>query len=255
MRIEKKASPINNVEQWGLFAGPKKKSQWKNGRSAKETAKAWLATGEPAIPEDLKSTLDSCKLTRDIVVEVANPELPIRFDSYSGEPRNADVAFTGISDSKTVAVTIESKADEPFGNKLKKELKEAEKTKEKKPKSNKLQRGKNLLASILGVEGEAPEDVLNLRYQLFTATAGTLAYAKESGADVAVLLVHVFQTSATDDKKLRSNDDDFNAFLDHLRSCQPEAGQCGQLAGPFHFPESDYISYSIPLYIGKVVTQ
>src|SRR5690606_10274883 len=44
------------------------------------------------------------------------PERRIAFDSHAGEPRNADLAFVGVGPAGRVAVTIEAKADEPFGD-------------------------------------------------------------------------------------------------------------------------------------------
>jgi len=43
------------------------------------------------------------------------PEHQIRFDEHGGEPRNADLGFAGRTANAIVAVTIEAKADEPFG--------------------------------------------------------------------------------------------------------------------------------------------
>jgi len=34
---------INTVEEWGRLAGPAAVEQWKDGRSAKELAKSWIA--------------------------------------------------------------------------------------------------------------------------------------------------------------------------------------------------------------------
>lgn len=50
-----------------------------------------------------------------MVVDDVTPECRIRFDSLEGEPRNADLAFVGHTPAGVVAVTIEAKADETFG--------------------------------------------------------------------------------------------------------------------------------------------
>jgi hypothetical protein len=55
--------------------------------------------------------------------------------------------------------------------------------------------------------------ISGLRCQLLTAVAGTLLEAKAQRAATAVLVIHEFRTSATDDANLQSNADDLDEFL------------------------------------------
>lgn len=254
MRIEKRPTCIQSVKQWEDFAGPKQKKQWKPGRSAMETARAWMPGNKPSMPPGIRAILDSCDQTADLRVDVVHPECQIRFDKFRGEPRNADIAFSGKKGDVTVAVTVECKADEKFGETLHKQYGKAEKAKKQNPASRAVDRIENLCKGLFGIETDLLDEVASLRYQLLTATAGTLAYANEEGASVAVLLVHVFKTHATSDDKLLRNDTDYTEFLRRLHKTDPEAGKSGDLEGPFHLPGNDLYKDPVPLYVGKVVT-
>ena len=115
MRIEKDGKPILTVQDWRDYAPPKSPHHWVEGRSAYELAHAWCGTGEPAMPEALRLLLESREETLGFVPEVAFPQHRIPFDSFAGESRNADLALTGTTAMGKVAITIEAKADEPFG--------------------------------------------------------------------------------------------------------------------------------------------
>ena len=77
---------------------------------------AWIGTGTPSMPSAVRELLESVPATRGLLVEDVHPEHRIPFDARRGEPRNADLAFLGHAARGTVAVTIEGKADEPFGD-------------------------------------------------------------------------------------------------------------------------------------------
>ena len=115
MQLEKDGKSIVTVEDWHELAPPKSAHQWVKGRSAYELAHAWCGSGEPAMPEALRLLLESREETRGFVPDVARPEHRIPFDAFGGEPRNADLALTGSNALGRIAITIEAKADEPFG--------------------------------------------------------------------------------------------------------------------------------------------
>ncbi len=115
MRTLKNGQPITSVCDWESLAGPKADYQWAKGGSAFELAEAWCGSGTPAMPDALRQLLDSREETRGVTVDVVLPEHRIPFDSHGGEPRDADLAFVGETPTGKVAVTIDAKADEPFG--------------------------------------------------------------------------------------------------------------------------------------------
>ena len=57
MTIMKDGLPITSLGDWFDRAGPKSQGQWKDGRSAKETARAWLGTGSPSLPPEVEALL------------------------------------------------------------------------------------------------------------------------------------------------------------------------------------------------------
>lgn len=254
MRIEKSLRPIRTLEEWQFHAGPKSKKHWVPGRSAYETGRAWLGDGgAPSLPAEIRDLFDSSDLTRGFEAEVVYPEHPIRFDDFSGEPRNADLALVGHVGQKKVAVTIEAKADETFSNTLAKEMTLAQRAKEKNPASRKQARIESLIQGILGLPSESFQEVENLRYQLFTGVAGTLAWARETGAELAFFLVQVFETAKTQRKRLDRNETDFSEFVLALNRQSRSTVSSGRLHGPYHLRGSGHYAQPVPLLIGKIV--
>jgi len=256
MRIEKSGCPIRTLEEWRIHAGPKSEKHWVPGRSACETGRAWLGDGgAPSLPAEIRDLFDSSELTRGFEAEVVYPERQIRFDDFSGEPRNADLALFGHAGERKVAVTIEAKADEAFSNVLAKEMILARRAKEKNPASRKQERIESLIQGILGVSLESFREVEKLRYQLFTGVAGTLTWARETGAELAVFLIQVFETGKTQKKHLDRNEADFSEFILALNRGSPLPVLSGRLHGLYRLPGSGRYAQPMPLLIGKVVSK
>lgn len=253
MKIVSKDTEIHNIDDWFALAAPKgKERQWKEGKSAMETACAWIGNGKPTVPPDIRRVLDSADLSAKLKIDTVYPELVIPFDSYSGGTRNSDIAFVGTNPIGRVAVTVESKAGEPPGELIRKQ---AEIAAGKSEASNLETRLFQLLRGILKVAPDQLESVAHLRYQMLTAAAGTLTFAKNNGADLAVMLVHEFRTSVTKEADFERNEKDYHAFLEYLHRRHKNAGKAGNLNGPFHLPGGDKYTDPVPLYIGKVVTE
>jgi hypothetical protein len=162
---------------------------------------------------------------------------------------------------------VEAKADEPFGRTIAEELGEAR----KRPGTRFPERLDWLTSSLLGIPAfrnagglELSDAVPDLRYQLFTAVAGTLLEAQALQASTAVLLIHEFRTQATDDANLRDNAEALNRFLSLFYSHNggPDEAVClvhGEMLGPISLfkraiaglPE---IPSEIPFFVGKIRT-
>ena len=255
MRIfNDKDEPINSMADWEHLAGPKREYQWKRGRSAFELAHAWIGTGTPRMPDELRVLLESRPETSGLSVETVTPEKQIRFDQHPGGPRNADLAFVGRTATSTVAVTIEAKADEPFGVTVTQTLADALERLDSKPSSRGIERVADLVRAILPIRGEGLPAAGGLRYQLLTAAAGTLAYAREKAAAVAVLLIHEFLTDQTYDAKHVENARDYDAFLRRLRGVHPDAPETAPGLEWFTVPGTPLFTEGSRLLIGKVVT-
>ena len=57
--INKEGNPIRSLETWYRLAGPKREGQWKDGRSAKESANAWLEHTPACVPCEITQALHS----------------------------------------------------------------------------------------------------------------------------------------------------------------------------------------------------
>lgn len=259
----RKNQRITSVETWLSAAGPKgKEAQWVDYRSAKELARAWFPKpGDLTVPPELAALLGSHPFTTAASFDeaVGYPELRVRFDDLAGEPRNTDLAIVcnvaNAAGAQRVAISVEAKADESFGGRVSSAIEASEARRASGKASFGDRRARELLAAVLGSKAVSDPESRGLRYQLLTATAGALAFAKDQNADVAVLAVHEFVHGGgryTAVRKLEANAKAFDAFVLRLSN-----GGCshlpeGVLIGPYHVPGSPDIPASLPLLIGKM---
>lgn len=254
MRIIKNGNMISSIEDWKRFAPPKREDQWVEGRSAFELARAWCGSGIIEMPKELREILESREETSGLEVDVIIPEHRIIFDANGGEPRNADLAFVGSTANSTVAVTVEAKADEKFGNTVMETLSSSLERLMRNPHSRGVKRVEDLIRSLLAVRRKGQEEVGYLRYQLLTALAGTLAYATTQRASVAVMIVHEFVTKKTSPKKRKQNESDYYAFLERIGGEHITPDKISHLLGPFKIPGVPLFENPVPLLVGKVIS-
>lgn len=253
MRLHKGGVAISCVADWKRTAPPKADYQWVEGRSAYELAYAWCGGGAPAVPEELTALFDSRAETRGLVVDEALPEHRVSFDAHGGEPRNADLALIGRASGSKIAVTIEAKADESFGATVARTVADALERGIGNPRSRGVRRVEDLVRALLPTRGKGLPHVGDLRYQLLTATAGTLAYAASEHASLAVLIVHEFITDQTTDIRHANNVADLERFVRRLAGDQVSSVRGQSLLGPFSVPEASPFR-GIPLLIGKIAS-
>ncbi len=236
---------IHSVEDWFLIAPPKEKEKhWVDGRSAKELAKAWFPKPRhEETPREFKELLESRPEISGIEFEEAEPELVTHFDNCGGEGRNADLVLLGQANGKKILVSVEAKADEEFGLYATDHIR-----KRKMVEGSRVPERFSLMCQ--GLFARKEPEACDLRYQLLTATCGTLVEAEKRGADIAVFVIHEF-IGKTKDKKMRKNSDDLNRFIQVLSSGKAKSILPGQLLGPFYVPGNKYFPGKIPLYIGK----
>ncbi|WP_134703794.1 hypothetical protein [Ammoniphilus sp. YIM 78166] len=194
---------IDSIEAWLQYSPPAKKTQWQDGRSAKEFAKAWFRTGKAHLPDELLTLLESHQVTRRLEVEEAIPEKKTVLDNFRGNGRNHDMILIGKTQQDRIVISIEAKTDEPFGELIGKYLVRV--------KSN--SRSSRINQLSLAVFGHT--EVSNLRYQLLHAMAGTLIEAKKYGATQAILIVHELVTGKKGNRAKR-NDKDLSDFINAL---------------------------------------
>lgn len=249
--IEKDGHPLLTLSDWESRAGPKSANQWKDGRSAKESARAWLERSPQSVPLEVEETLTSHADFSPIEKWVAEPEARVPFDGLRGEPPNIDV-LVAIHDAMGPALlVVEAKADEPFGDTVSKTVARARARAEANPRSRGVERVEQLASAILGVAPTGLDEIGSIRYQLLTATAAGQAEAARRGMDRVALLVHEFVTDETTDEKHAANARSLSEFLERLGI--EEGVTAGSLVGPIRLAPSHLIPEPTPFYVGEAV--
>ncbi len=186
-----------------------------DGRSAKELAKAWFPSASALYaPEEFLALVNSSAILGSVKLCEGEPEVAVRFDRFGGETRNCDLLVRAVCEIGTIEISVEAKADEPFGKLIGESFDEGM---SRSPKSNVPNRICLLASAVLGRQ---VEDVRHLRYQLLHGTAAALSVAKQRGAIAALFVVHEFVTDCTDDARRRLNVDDLNNFIGVLNGTQ-----------------------------------
>ena len=191
----KKSARITNETEWFLVAPPKKGiKQWKDGYSAKELAK--YATSDGNLQKLLQSILEEIAFKTKgsfLGIPEAVTKLPKK-----GEGRNHDLLLF----NKDIIIGIEAKVNEEFGKKISEENEKAS--------GNKQGRIEELKKIVF--QKSSVQNVDELRYQLLTATGGTLLEAFNRNKSYCVFLVlsfHKFNEEANSDNKAA-----FKTFVD-----------------------------------------
>ena len=260
IRFAKGTEEIRNLADWSLLAPPKSPEQWKPGRSAMESARAWCGSGGASVPAEVRALLESHSQTRGVTLSGGEPEKGIVFDRAGGEPRNADVALLGTdARGNIIAITIEAKADESFGPTFQQAISASVERRVSGKPSNGVSRAEALACALLPPRrvgkavrrAERTPLLGTLRYQLFTAVAGTLAFAHQSNAKIAVFIIHEFVTDCTRDEDHKANTFDLDAFVCRLSDGAIRELRTGEIVGPFPVAENSYWPSKPALYIGK----
>jgi hypothetical protein len=237
---------IRTLQDWHVHAPPKDPVlHWKDGRSAKELARAWCGGGSPAMPHDLAELLDSHPATAGFTPELAIPERVTRLDDFRGEHRNQDLVVIGMRGVERVVLGIEAKADEPLGSRVG-EIRSGN------PRSQRLARLDLLARQILG--RPADTTLAHLRYQLLTGIAGALIEARQRHAALAVFLVHVFHSPGMSSTKVARNATALDDLLAVLGSAPVSRTAAGWLTDPVTVPGGPFVPGDLPIMIGTLTT-
>jgi hypothetical protein len=184
--------------------------------------------------------------------EEAWAEHLIPFDAHDG-PTNADVAVVGAGVAGKIALVIEAKGDESFGALVGETFGAALERGIANRDSNGVRRIDDLARAIFRKRLPGQRGVIDLRYQLVTATAATIAFANQHGADVAVLIIHEFVTERTSDAAHRVNAADYELFLQRLSNAATQGREPMGLQ-LFHVPGGMLFPGGRSLLIGRVTT-
>lgn len=162
-----------------------------------------------------------------------------------------DSGVAAIAEHPTgrIAISVEAKADESFDRPVSQVLASIDARLEAGERSGGRLRVESLVAALLP-PGTGASD---LRYQLLTATAGALAFAHDQGATRAVLIVHEFVSSRTDERRRAANQEDLDRFIAALSNGRYETVPAGSMLGPIEVPGAPLFGARLPLYVGKAV--
>ena len=203
MKIEiKKTIKITNENEWFLLAPPKgKEKQWKDGFSAKELAK-FVISDNKRFTQLIKNIVKG--ITKKVPEKFLGEPEAITSLPGKGLGRNHDLLLC----SDNLVIGIEAKVNEPYGESIGSEYTNPETT------LNKKQRIEDLWHMIL--PNMSLEELKNskLRYQLFTATAGTLLEAHNRGIKKCILLVLSFRYE--DEDSNHQNEESFFDFVETI---------------------------------------
>lgn len=249
MPIAKAGRAIETLQDWERYAPPKSHHHWVDGRSAKETARAWLEPGGGELPQEVHEVLRRHPRFGSVLHWDAEPEARLRFDAFAGEPRNTDLLVIATDAFGTYLLAIEAKADEPYGETIGETFAAALEWRIDNPRSKGIARIEGLAALLLKPRFTGQPKARDLRYQLLTAGAGALAEAQRRQLTRAIMLVQEFVTPATSESNHARNAADLQAFLERLSGRSDLLVQNGELQGPFVFAE--YVG--IELFVGKVM--
>jgi hypothetical protein len=251
--IAKNGANIGTLADWLTLAGPKDPDrQWVEGRSAMEVARAWLESAADGPPSEIVRLLRSNADLQNAVLDSVEPDARVNFDTRRGDPRSADLAFTGHDDSGSFVGTVEAKSDEPFGPRVSDVLNIALERAVSNPRSDGIERVVELLRGLVPTKTAETASVVDLRYQLLTGIAGTLALAAKHRADRAIYIVHVFETDKTSSRDLAANAEDLSQFVRRLSSGSVASLEEGVLHGPIQVRGEALAARPAALYVGKV---
>ena len=139
----------------------------------------------------------------------------VSFDRYKGGVRNHDVLAYGTADCGEVIVGVEGKINESLDRTLAGKYEAARKRKAQGKNSNLDQRIDDLLGAIVGTTIAEQPELGRLRYQLFSAIAGTIAAATPTTAAVAVV-VHLIRSDLAKPEKFAATRESVAEFSDIL---------------------------------------
>lgn len=229
---------ISSVEEWLKHCPPVNPAkQWVDKHSAKEMAKFWTD-----IENQNEFLLFLQNASKDLTFNYAFPEIATKFDNYRS-PRKNDLCVFAADSSGNILISIEGKADEPFGeNYVYKEWESSIGEKKTSSKSKKLDRIIELYQRL-----NCSASFLNLRYQLTYWLAGAIDEATRNKINTVFLIVQEFHSDITNKKMIADNKRDLDFFVNFISKSAYKSVNNNQIIGPI----KNQFTKQINLYIGK----
>lgn len=170
--------PIKSPEEWQkLLAKPDK--HWRTGYSAKALAYCWQEAGD--FPETVRKVFKNSgiKLFHNVELLLAFPEYKVPLPG-GRRASQSDIFILAKGDGQLIAITVEGKVNEPFGETVAEWRGQGD-------------GGKERRLDYLCRMFELDKDKVNgIRYQLLHRTASALIEASKFNAPNALMMVHSF---------------------------------------------------------------
>jgi len=181
MKVSRIYIPANKPEDWRkLLAKPR--TQWRTGYSAKALACCWQEAND--FPESVRNVFksSSIELFQNVELLLAFPEYKVPLPG-GARPSQNDIFILARGSDQLIAITVEGKASESFGETVVEwKLNDSE--------------GKQKRLHFLCEELQLQEEQIDhIRYQLLHRTASAIIEAHKCKAENALMLVHSFSKS------------------------------------------------------------
>lgn len=173
--------PAASADAWQFFLAEK---QWKTDYSAKTLAYCWQEA-DKGFPASVSAALraSSVPVLKTAEMLIGIPEVKVALPGGNRASQN-DLFVLAKGDNQLVAITVEGKVDEPFGDGSVSEwLRDASEGK------------KERIGFICDTLGVATDAVGHVRYQLLHRTVSAVLLARQYTAKHALMLVHSFSAS------------------------------------------------------------
>lgn len=247
-----RGNTINSLTEWFEKCPPAKGiKQWVDGRSAKETARCWLAS-QPDAPLEFIKTINSSASFSGFNPNIASPEFESHFDNF-GHGRQHDMLIIGTINSENVIVGVEAKVDEEFGKTIQNTYQGVVVKRLKNKSTNAPERIEGLIKALF--DQSYYKKAFKLRYQLLHSIAGTLSEALKHKADKCIFLVQTIISSKLDEEKYLTNQKDLDNFFKVFTLGSYPKMVKEKLYGPFRVPGNDFVPSDVDLYMGKYETK
>ena len=185
--------PTNNPEDWKwLLAKPDR--HWRKGSSARALAYCWQEANY--FPQDVTRILkkSGIPIFQNIEMLLAFPEYKTPLLPYTSSPSQNDIFVLARGNNQLIAVMVEGKGSEPFGETVEEWSNNSGKGKKKRL---------DFLRRYLQLQNK---EINHIRYQLLHRTASAIISAKKFNAENALMLVHSFS-------RLNKGFRDFKKFI------------------------------------------
>jgi hypothetical protein len=243
LTIQSHHGPITSPDDWAA-AIPLK--QWKNGRSARELARAWWPTDRtPSVPAEFATLLDGGGFP-GLTLDTVHVNAAIAVDDATW---HADLAIRAHCDDGPLAMLVEAVADERFGDRLGNVLVDAAREIGRDEPSAVVARVQRLAAALLPPWREGLPHLEDVRHDLLMGAAAAMAFAESIGATRALYLVHeLVYLDRTKESDRRKNREDLDLLVRRLSHGEQQRLTRGVLIGPLAVPGYP----AIGLQVGKV---